>query len=89
MIICREANHAFNGQIYRETDKPMYRTGNTVLIVICLYNCAIFIGAKLFYVWRNQIRERRWNAMAHAEKATYLATTKDKGNKRLDFRFAH
>ena len=84
-----EANHASNEQIYREKDKPMYRIGNTVLIVICLYNCALFISAKLFYVWRNRIRDRRWNGMMHAEKATYLATTKDTGNKRLDFRFAH
>lgn len=67
----------------------MYRTGNKVLIGICCYNFALFIGAKLFYVYVNNKRAVVWNAMSHEEKEVYLSTTKDKGNKRLDFRFAH
>jgi hypothetical protein len=76
-------------QIYREKDKPMYRTGNSVLIGICLYNFVLFIGAKLFYVRVNRKRAAKWNAMTQNEKEHYLATTTDQGNKRLDFRFAH
>lgn len=34
-------------------------------------------------------RERTWNAMSKEDKEEYLRTTKDEGNKRLDFRFAH
>ena len=84
----------------------MYRTGNKILLAICAYNFFLFIGTKLFYVWRNRyaltmplhisgadmlsrVRESRWKEMTHAERSTYLATTKDRGNKRLDFRFAH
>jgi hypothetical protein len=67
----------------------MYRTGNKVLIGICAYNFALFIGAKLFYVYVNKKRETVWNGMTHEEREQYLSTTKDKGNKRLDFRFAH
>jgi hypothetical protein len=67
----------------------MYRTGNSVLIAICAYNIIIFIGAKLFYVRVNKNRAAVWDAMTQAEKEHYLATTKDAGNKRLDFRFAH
>jgi hypothetical protein len=40
-------------------------------------------------MWKNARREKTWNAMTPKEKISYLATTKDKGNKRLDFRFAH
>lgn len=41
-------------QIYRNNDKPMYRTGNKILIAICAYNIVLFLGAKAFYVWRNR-----------------------------------
>lgn len=41
-------------QIYRNDDKPLYRTGNKVLISICVYNMALFIGAKLFYTTKNR-----------------------------------
>lgn len=44
---------------------------------------------KVYYTRRNQARERSWNAMRLEEKDQYLRTTKDQGNKRLDFRFAH
>jgi hypothetical protein len=47
----------------------------------------IFI--KVYYVWRNRTRARIWDAMSPEEKDQYLTTTKDEGNKRLDFRFAH
>ncbi len=75
-------------QIYRNSDKPLYRTGNKVLLALTAYNIFLFIGAKFFYMWRNNVRHQKWTQMSEEEKATYLATTKDKGNKRLDFRFA-
>jgi hypothetical protein len=75
-------------QIYRDNDKPLYRTGNKVLIGICVYNFLLFIGAKLFYVYINTKRAKVWDAMTQQEKEHYLKTTKDQGNKRLDFRFA-
>jgi uncharacterized protein YpmS len=67
----------------------MYRTGNSVLIAICAYNFVLFIGAKLFYVHINKKRAEKWDAMSQQEKEHYLTTTKDEGNRRLDFRFAH
>jgi hypothetical protein len=60
-----------------------------VLIGICCLNIALFIGAKLYYMWRNKQRDEIWNQMTQAQKEEYLSTTEDKGNKRLDFRFAH
>lgn len=44
---------------------------------------------KVYYVWRNKVRARKWDAMTEEEKETYILTKKDIGNKRLDFRFAH
>lgn len=67
----------------------MYRTGNSVLIAICVYNFVLFIGTKIFYVHINKQRAAKWDAMSQGEKEHYLTTTKDQGNKRLDFRFAH
>lgn len=47
----------------------------------------IFI--KFYYIRRNKTRDRIWSAMTLEERDYYLRTTKDEGNKRLDFRFAH
>ncbi|KAG2137400.1 allantoate permease [Suillus bovinus] len=44
---------------------------------------------KAYYIWRNRQRARIWDAMTTQERAHYLSTTKDVGNRRLDFRFAH
>ncbi|KAL9069405.1 MAG: hypothetical protein Q9161_005570 [Pseudevernia consocians] len=84
-----QASSVIGSNIYRNNDKPLYRTGNKVLIGICVYNMALFIGAKFFYVAKNRSRQQKWDAMTAYEKQRYLETTTDKGNKRLDFRFAH
>ncbi|OAL18908.1 hypothetical protein AYO22_10237 [Fonsecaea multimorphosa] len=70
-------------------DAPLYRRGYKVLIGICAYNVVLFLLAKWFYVWRNKVRERKWDSMTEEEQRHYLATTTDKGNKMLTFRFAH
>lgn len=49
----------------------------------------MFVFAKCFYVTVNKSRAKVWEAMSREEKEHYLSTTKDEGNKRLDFRFAH
>jgi hypothetical protein len=87
--MCVQASSIISSNVYRDDDKPLYRRGNKVLIAICAYNFALFIGAKVYYVSVNKRRERIWSSMSKDEKETYLQTTKDEGNKRLDFRFAH
>ncbi|CAO2648385.1 Nn.00g076520.m01.CDS01 [Neocucurbitaria sp. VM-36] len=84
-----QASSIIASNVYRNDANPLYRRGNRVLIGICVYNIFVFIGAKLFYVRVNANREKNWNAMTEEEKQHYLATTTDKVNKRLDFRFAH
>lgn len=87
--MCVQASSIIAQNIYREDDKPLYRRGNKFLIGICCFNFLLFGGAKVFYVVVNRRRERVWGAMTREEKDEYLRTTTDKGNKRLDFRFAH
>ncbi|PSN61237.1 MFS general substrate transporter [Corynespora cassiicola Philippines] len=87
--MCVQTSSIVSSNIYREDDKPLYRRGNKVLLAICAYNFVIFVGAKLFYMHVNRKRDQIWNSMSKEEKERYLETTTDKGNKRLDFRFAH
>ncbi|KAI1213067.1 MFS general substrate transporter [Annulohypoxylon truncatum] len=75
--------------IYRDDDQPLYRRGNKILLAITVFNIVLFYLVKVFYIWRNRVRDRRWNAMSPEEQENYILTTKDEGMRRLDFRFAH
>ncbi|KAJ3177064.1 hypothetical protein HDU85_006431 [Gaertneriomyces sp. JEL0708] len=84
-----QGSNIIASNIYREDDKPNYKRGNKVLLGIAVLNCFIFVAAKFYYVYRNEQKDRKWRSMSKEEKLEYLDTTKDEGNKRLDFRFAH
>jgi len=49
----------------------------------------MYLAVKQYYVWRNKSKDKEWKKLSAAEQLTYLETTKDEGNKRLDFRFVH
>jgi MFS family permease len=83
-----QSSNVFSSQIYRTDDKPYYYRGNKVLLGLVAWNVIFFIFSKFYYEWRNVQRDKKWNAMTRDERLHYLQTTKDKGNKRLDFRFA-
>ena len=76
-------------QIYRTEDAPLYRTGNKVLLGIIAWTTFLIIAIKFYYKWRNASRDKIWSVMTSEQRDEYLRTTKDQGNKRLDFRFAH
>ena len=84
-----QASGIIAANIYREDDKPRYLRGNRALVALCATNIGLYLIAKVYYVFRNRSRDRKWNAMSETEREHYLVTTSDKGNKRLDFRFAH
>ncbi|KAF9239301.1 allantoate permease [Melanogaster broomeanus] len=85
-----QASSIISAQIYVASDSPRYERGNRILIIICCVNLVVlYPGTKAYYVWRNRQRAKIWDAMTPQEKAHYLSTTKDVGNRRLDFRFAH
>ncbi|KAL2884902.1 putative transporter YIL166C [Ceratocystis lukuohia] len=84
-----QAGNIIATNIYRDDDKPLYRRGNKILLAITVYNIFQFYLVKLFYIWRNKVREQQWNAMSKEEQEDYVRSTTDEGMKRLDFRFAH
>ncbi|KAH9904945.1 MFS general substrate transporter [Xylariomycetidae sp. FL2044] len=77
-----------SSNIYREDDKPLYKRGNSVLLGLVGLNLVLYATAKVYYVWRNRVRQRKWNSLTSEEKVVYLVDNHDKGNQRLDFRFA-
>ncbi|EAW21750.1 putative transporter [Aspergillus fischeri NRRL 181] len=84
-----QTSNIIANNIYRENDKPYYRTGNKVLIALSVYSLVLFVVARFYYEWRNKTKTQKWNAMSSAEREEYLSANKDLGNKRLDFRFVY
>jgi hypothetical protein len=84
-----QAGGIISSNIYRADDAPLYKRGTKQLIAILGMNVGLYFLTKVYYVWRNAQRERKWSGMSEGERLEYLANTKDQGNKRLDFRFAH
>jgi predicted MFS family arabinose efflux permease len=84
-----QAATLIGSNVYQPSDAPYYHKGNRVLLGLLALNILLFWFAKAWYVWKNSRREKIWSAWTTAQKEEYLATTKDEGNKRLDFRFKH
>ncbi|KAK5458230.1 hypothetical protein LTS15_004310 [Exophiala xenobiotica] len=87
--ICYQIGSIVAVNVYRNDDKPYYYRGNKILVGITSANIILFFLAKLYYVKRNQQKERKWNSLSDFDRANYLSTTKDTGTKRLNIRFAH
>ncbi|KAK4140866.1 MFS general substrate transporter [Dichotomopilus funicola] len=84
-----QAGSVISANVYVESDKPLYKTGNQNLVIINFIVVGAFLFAKFYYVWRNKQRDRVWNAMTDQERRDYVKNTKLTGSRRLDFRFAH
>ncbi len=87
--MCVQAGNIIANNIYRQDDRPLYHRGNTVLFAINFISIALLLLTKVYYVQRNKWKQNKWDSMTNEERYIYLSTTKDKGNKRLEFRFAH
>lgn len=85
--MCVQAGSVIYSNIYRADDAPRYRRGNKDLIGICVGNIFLYLAVHFFYKWENHRRDKIWNSWTPAEREHYVKTTKDEGNKRLDFRF--
>ncbi|KFY10147.1 hypothetical protein V492_05160 [Pseudogymnoascus sp. VKM F-4246] len=84
-----QAQGIIGANVYREDDKPRYRRGNRALVAVSSANVVIYILVAVYYKWVNKRRDDIWNSWTDEEKEAYVLTTKDEGNKRLDFRFVY
>ncbi|WWD19461.1 hypothetical protein CI109_103921 [Kwoniella shandongensis] len=76
--------------VYQASDSPRYRHANSAIVAILLFNVLIVYPAtRWYYKSRNAKRAAKWDVMSSDEKSRYLETTNERGNKRLDFRFAY
>ncbi|KAL3472584.1 major facilitator superfamily domain-containing protein [Aspergillus californicus] len=66
--MCYQIGSIIAVNIYREEDKPYYHTANKALVGLCSANIALFIGMKLFYIWRNKVRQQKWDSLPSSEK---------------------
>jgi hypothetical protein len=48
------SSYSLPTQICQNKDKPLYYTGNKVLLGIAAYNVVLFVCAKFFYAWKNK-----------------------------------
>lgn len=74
--------------IYRDDDKPLYRRGNTELLIVNILVIFVFVGTKIYYTYENRRRDMIWNNMKEEEQKDYIRNSKTQGSKRLEFRFA-
>ncbi|QDS73106.1 hypothetical protein FKW77_000765 [Venturia effusa] len=86
--MCVQLGNIIAANIYRNEDKPLYRHGNRVLMGINFLSLFLFLFAKAYYICRNWIRDKKWNAMTPQERTFYTLNTTDQASRRLDFRFA-
>lgn len=69
--------------------QPYYHHGNRILLGIVATNITLFLLTKVYFIRRNAARAKAWEALSVDERKTYLETTTDSGNRRLDFKFVH
>lgn len=84
-----QSGNILASNIYRDEDRPFYVRGNRILLGIVCYNIVQFYFVKAFYIWRNKLRDAKWNELTPEQQEDYTLNSKDEGLKRLDFRFAH
>ncbi|KAK6224190.1 hypothetical protein LQW54_000339 [Pestalotiopsis sp. IQ-011] len=84
-----QTGSVFSAYVYRDDDKPLYRRGNSALLLVNVASILVFLLTKLYYVCRNRQKEAEWNVLTEEEKVEYRRVTKIQGSRRLDFRFAH
>ena len=61
--MCVQLGSIISANIYRDDDKPLYKRGNRVLVGINVLVIFLFLFTKAYYVVKNKIRDKKWNAM--------------------------
>jgi len=58
-----QTGNIVTSNIYKADDKPKYHGGNGVLLAMDVLAIPLFIVTKRYYVWKNRLREKKWDAM--------------------------
>ncbi|EIW74529.1 MFS general substrate transporter [Coniophora puteana RWD-64-598 SS2] len=90
--ICANLGGVAYSNIYKTSDAvraDFNKHGNLALIFITVANIVAYGLTWLFYRETNRRRQAKWDSMSEKEQQVYVETTADKGNQRLDFRFAY
>jgi hypothetical protein len=46
------------------TNNGLDRRGNKVCTILCIVNFAFYLGAKVYYIWANNQRNKIWNTLS-------------------------
>ncbi|KAL2799273.1 major facilitator superfamily domain-containing protein [Aspergillus keveii] len=84
-----QMGNVIGNNVFRADDAPRYTRGYSVLLGLNLLGIALFLATKVYYVKRNQYRDRVWAGMTDEQREDYMKNSPDTGSKRLDFRLAH
>ncbi|KAL3495459.1 major facilitator superfamily domain-containing protein [Aspergillus germanicus] len=84
-----QMGNVIGNNVFRADDAPRYTRGYSVLLGLNMLGIALFLATKVYYVKRNQYRDRFWARMTDEQREDYMKNSPDTGSKRLDFRFAH
>jgi hypothetical protein len=58
-----QIGNVISANIYVTSDAPLYHKGNTNLIFINVAVIFLFLLTKVYYITRNRMRDKKWNAM--------------------------
>jgi hypothetical protein len=58
-----QASGIIASNIYRADDAPRYKRGDRDLVAIVVLNIVVYLLTKVYYVWRNKSRSKKWDAM--------------------------
>ena len=64
LVVFVQVGGIISANINQAADAPLYRKGNRNLVIINAIVIAWFIFSKVYYVTKNKIRDRKWNAMS-------------------------
>lgn len=87
--ICAQIAIIISSQVYRESDKPLYKTGNKILLAVVCFNIVLYGLTYAYYRALNRKKDKVWNSMSTEEQDDYIEDTTDIGSQRLDFRYVY
>ncbi len=80
-----QLSRIIHANIYRDDDAPLYRRGNRVLVGLAAMNLLVYAAIKVYYVWENKRRIKKWEQTD--DKLAYMDKARTAGSKNITFHF--